>query len=174
MGKNEQIEQVDAGGWKGNRLQTNQKHLAFSMLVAQGVAIPKAAEMLGFKPSYGYNLAQKVREKSETLALADDVTFNAAKRVVKRCMAGKPWGNIDKIRASDALHAAGMVIDRRDPKKSDQPPPTVSFTTINLNLVKPDHPDAIDISDYPPKSENGEGADAGNEPKMVGNDQWPQ
>jgi hypothetical protein len=130
----------NSGGWKGTRRETDQKYLAFNLLIEQGISITKAAELMGYSPTYGYNLAKKIRDRGQKLSIVSEQNTRTAHRVVKRLMAAKTWGDMREVKDSTVLRAAEVVLDRAEPKNQDQAPPSISMTQYNLNMVRPGHP----------------------------------
>jgi hypothetical protein len=93
----------NSGGWKGTRRETDQKYLAFNLLIEQGISITKAAEMMGYKPTYGYNLAKKIRDRGQNLTVLCESRIRRAHKVVDRLMQGKTFGTIEVVKDSTAF-----------------------------------------------------------------------
>jgi hypothetical protein len=128
----------------------DEKHAAFAALVKGGVDKVKAAEVLGYKPNKAYDLARRVEKKGHKLDVASQSMVRLAHRAVKNCLKGQTWGKIEVIKDSTALAAAQVVVDRHQPKNAEPPTPTCSFISYNLNLVRPGHPDCIELPENPP------------------------
>ena len=125
------------GGWKGTRTETDQKYLAFNLLIEQGISITKAAELMGYKANYGYHLAAKVRKRSEKLTLLSDTRIRRAHRVVDRLMAGKTFGTIETVKDSTALRASELVLDRAEPKFQDIKQ-EFNFVKVDISIWRTD------------------------------------
>jgi len=136
-----------------------EKYSAFQMLRGQGVQPEKAAEMLGYRPSTGWILENKIKERlTDGMEIAPFVTVKrqkAAAGVVDKLMKGQTFGKIKEIKDSTALRAAETVLDRSHPKRSEsESGPSLSFVTINLGMMAQGgaDPPMLDVS---PILENG-------------------
>ena len=118
----------------------DEKHAAFAILVNNGVDKVVAAEALGYKGKTAYALQKRIEKKGEKLDVACEKLVRLSHRVIRNCLQGKPWGKIETIKDSTALAAAQVVIDRHQPKNQESTPPPRTFTVVNLDECKPDHP----------------------------------
>ena len=125
------------GGWKGNRTETDQKYLAFQLLIEQGISITKAAEMMGYKPNYGYHLAAKCRKRSEKLSLLSESRIRKAHRVVDKLLAGRMFGDIESVKDSTVLRAAEVILDRAEPKVADIKQ-AFSYVVVDISVYRED------------------------------------
>lgn len=117
-----------------------EKYSAFQMLRGQGMTVEKAAETLGYKPSTGWILENKIKERlTDGMEIAPFVTVKRQKTaagVVDKLMKGQTFGSIKEIKDSTALRAAETVLDRAHPKQSEgSGGANVSFISINLGLM---------------------------------------
>ena len=128
-----------------NRPDKDEKHLAYSILIANGVQKEKAATMLGYSPRTVRSIDRALVKKSLKLELLSEQRIQRAHRVVDKILAGKTFGCIETVRASDSLRAAEAIIDRSSPKAEVPPAPTYQFTKIDLNQFR---------CDYKPPSES--------------------
>lgn len=133
-----------------NRPDKDDRHLAYSLLIANGVSKEKAATMLGYSSRTVRSIDRAIEKKGLKLSLLSEQRIKKAHRVLDKLLAGKTFGEIENVKDSTALRAAEVVLDRSDPKAQDVKPPTFSFTQVNLNLARPGHPDCIDITEPPP------------------------
>ena len=122
-----------------NRPDKDEKHLAYSVLIANGISREKAASMLGYSPKTARSLDRALKEKSLKLVLLSEQRIKKAHRVIDKCLAGKPFGGVETIKDSTALRAAECIIDRSSPKAEVPQAPTYRFTKVDLNLFRPDN-----------------------------------
>ena len=121
-----------------NRPDKDEKHLAYSVLIANGISREKAATMLGYSPKTARSIDRTLKEKSLKLELLSEQRIKKAHRVIDKCLAGKAFGDIETVKDSTALRAAEMILDRSDPKVQDAPSTTYrTFTVVELDLIKP-------------------------------------
>jgi len=126
-----------------NRPDKDEKHLAYSILIANGVHKDKAATMLGYSAKTVRSLDRAIVKKSLKLVLLSEQRIKKAHRVVDKILAGRTFGSIETVRASDALRAAEVVLDRSDPVQQSAPPgPRISFVQINIDECRLDDSDA--------------------------------
>jgi len=123
-----------------NRPDKDEKHLAYSVLIANGISREKAATMLGYSPKTARSIDRVLKEKSLKLELLSEQRIKKAHRVIDKCLAGKPFGQVETIKDSTALRAAEAVLDRSDPKTQAVAPPARTFIQTNLNIFLPDPP----------------------------------
>lgn len=121
-----------------NHPKKDEKHLAYSVLVANGVSREKAASMLGYSEKSARSLDRLVKEKGLKLPFLSERRVKKAHQVVDRCLAGKTFGSVEKVKDSTALRAAELVLERSSPVNQVSPGPTVQFTRIDLNLCRHD------------------------------------
>jgi hypothetical protein len=133
------------------RPDKDEKHLAYSVLIANGISREKAATMLGYSAKTARSIDRALKEKHLKLQLLSKQRIKKAHRVVDKLLSGKTFGDIESVKDSTALRAAEIVIDRHEPKGQEQASPAITSTTYNLNLVRPDHPDCIPL---PPSVDN--------------------
>ena len=115
------------------------KHTAYSILIAHGVKREKAAELLGYCENTARSLDRAIEQKSLNLGLLSEQRIKKAYRVIDKCLAGKAFGD-EPVKASTALRAAEMILDRSHPKREEISPPAHNYTVYNLDFLKPDHP----------------------------------
>ena len=131
----------------------DEKHAAFAALVRGGVDKVKAAEVLGYKPNKAYDLARRVEKKGHKLDVANESMVRLSHRVIRNCMQGKPWGKIEVIKDSTALAAAQVVVDRHQPKKQENSPPSFAgYISVDLSVYqeKDSAPETTPIYRIPP------------------------
>jgi hypothetical protein len=116
----------------------DEKHAAFAALVRGGVDKVKAAEVLGYKPNKAYDLARRVEKKGHKLDVANEAMVRMSHKVLKHCMKGQTWGDIEIIKDSTALAAAQVVIDRHQPKNQENTPPNFSYTKVDIRKYQID------------------------------------
>src|SRR3990172_12171757 len=75
-----------------NRPDKDEKHLAYSILIANGVQKEKAVTMLGYSAKTVRSLDRAIIKKSLKLELLSEQRINKAHRVIDKCLAGKPFG----------------------------------------------------------------------------------
>ena len=131
------------------RPDKDEKHLAYSILIANGVQKEKAATMLGYSPRTVRSIDRALVKKSLKLELLSEQRIQRAHRVVDKILAGRTFGCIETVRASDSLRAAEAIIDRSSPKAEVPPATTYQFTKVDLNLFRCDY-------NSPAESPNGE------------------
>jgi hypothetical protein len=119
-----------------------EKYNAFQLLRSEGFSTTKAAEAIGYSPSYGEvidgNIKKFEARKAESGSPIDFLTDKRIKRasvVVDTLMRGKAFGDIREVKDSTALRAAETVLDRQYPKQSQGVAPALSFVTINLGAM---------------------------------------
>ena len=137
-----------------SRPHIDEKHLAYSILIANGVQKEKAATMLGYSEKTVRSLDRALAKKGLKLELLSEQRIKKAHRVIDKCLAGKPFGGVEVIKDSTALRAAEAILDRSDPKTQAVAPPSHSYVNINLDIFKPDPPlpKTIDLAvDEPPE-----------------------
>lgn len=141
-----------------NRPDKDEKHLAYSILIANGVQKEKAATMLGYSAKTVRSIDRALVKKGLKLELLSEQRIKKAHRVIDKCLAGKPFGEVETIKDSTALRAAEVILDRSDPKIQTVAPVSYSFTKVNLDVFLPDPPPApreIDLEpgavDEPPE-----------------------
>ncbi|MBW6504607.1 hypothetical protein K0B90_10085 [bacterium] len=123
-----------------NRPDKDEKHLAYSILIANGVQKEKAATMLGYSAKTVRSIDRALVKKGLKLVLLSEQRIKKAHRVIDKCLAGKPFGGVETIKDSTALRAAEVILDRSDPKIQAVAPASHSFININLDIFKPDPP----------------------------------
>ena len=134
-----------------NRPDKDEKHLAYSILIANGVQKEKAANMLGYCPSTVRSLDRALVNKKLKLELLSEHRIQRAHRVVDKILAGRTFGCIDTVRASDSLRAAEAILDRSSPKSVPQPPPALTFVRVNLDEIRCDRQErqSLDVTPEP-------------------------
>ena len=133
-----------------NRPDKDEKHLAYSILIANGVHKDKAANMLGYSVKTVRSIDRALIKKGLKLELLSEQRIQKAHRVIDKCLAGKPFGGVEVIKDSTALRAAECIIDRASPKIQNPPPAIHSFIAINLDQFKPDPPGQTISIENPP------------------------
>jgi hypothetical protein len=123
-----------------NRPDKDEKHLAYSILIANGVQKEKACSMLGYSEKSVRSIDRALVKKGLKLELLSEQRIKKAHRVIDKCLAGKPFGGVETIKDSTALRAAEAILDRSDPKTQAVAPPSHSYVNINLDIFKPDPP----------------------------------
>jgi len=119
-----------------NRPDKDEKHLAYSILIANGVQKEKAATMLGYSAKTVRSIDRALVKKSLKLVLLSEQRIQKAHRVIDKCLAGKPFGGVEVIKDSTALRAAEVVLDRSDPKGVQASAPAYSFTQIKIEEAR--------------------------------------
>lgn len=135
-----------------NRPDKDEKHLAYSVLIANGISREKAATMLGYSPKTARSIDRALKEKGLKLALLSEQRIKKAHRVIDKCLAGKPFGEVETIKDSTALRAAEAILDRSDPKIQAVAPPTHTFVNVDLSIFRPDPPPEPKTIDLGPGS----------------------
>jgi hypothetical protein len=141
-----------------NRPDKDEKHLAYSILIANGVQKEKAATMLGYSAKTVRSIDRALVKKGLKLELLSEQRIKKAHRVIDKCLAGKPFGGVETIKDSTALRAAEVILDRSDPKTGEAPPPVRTFINMDLSIFlndPPPEPKTIDLEpgavDEPPE-----------------------
>lgn len=122
-----------------NRPDKDEKHLAYSILIANGVHKDKAATMLGYSAKTVRSIDRALVKKGLKLVLLSEQRIKKAHRVIDKCLAGKPFGGVEVIKDSTALRAAECIIDRSSPKAEVSSAPTYQLTKIDLNQFRCDY-----------------------------------
>jgi len=140
-----------------NRPDKDEKHLAYSILIANGVQKEKAATMLGYSAKTVRSIDRALVKKSLKLVLLSEQRIQKAHRVIDKCLAGKPFGGVEVIKDSTALRAAEAILDRSNPKAQTPPAPTYQFTKVDLNQFRYDYKPPVDAAGEEPGAipENG-------------------
>jgi|GEM_PF-1704173 len=125
-----------------NRPDKDEKHLAYSILIANGVHKDKAATMLGYSEKTVRSIDRALVKKGLKLALLSEQRIKKAHRVIDKCLAGRPFGGVEVIKDSTALRAAEVILDRSDPKTQAVVPPSHTFVNVDLSVFLPDPPPA--------------------------------
>lgn len=141
-----------------NRPDKDEKHLAYSILIANGVQKEKAATMLGYSAKTVRSIDRALVKKGLKLELLSEQRIKKAHRVIDKCLAGNPFGKVETIKDSTALRAAEAILDRSDPKTQAVAPPSHTFVNVDLSIFRPDPqpaPREIDLEavaiDEPPE-----------------------
>jgi|RifCSP16_2_1023846.scaffolds.fasta_scaffold02078_1 hypothetical protein len=135
-----------------NRPDKDEKHLAYSILIANGVQKDKAATMLGYSAKTVRSIDRALVKKGLKLELLSEQRIKKAHRVIDKCLAGKPFGGVETIKDSTALRAAEAILDRSDPKTQAVAPPSHSYVNVDLSIFLPDpppEPKTIDLETGP-------------------------
>jgi hypothetical protein len=135
-----------------NRPDKDEKHLAYSILIANGVHKDKAATMLGYSAKTVRSIDRALVKKSLKLELLSVQRIQKAHRVIDKCLAGKPFGGVEVIKDSTALRAAEAILDRSDPKTQAVAPPSHTYAKVDLSIFLPDpqpEPKTIDLETGP-------------------------
>jgi hypothetical protein len=119
-----------------NRPDKDEKHLAYSILIANGVQKEKAATMLGYSAKTVRSIDRALVKKSLKLVLLSEQRIQKAHRVIDKCLAGKAFGGVEVIKDSTALRAAECILDRSDPKAAQVSEPVYSFVEINIEEAR--------------------------------------
>ena len=119
-----------------NRPDKDEKHLAYSILIANGVQKEKAVTMLGYSAKTVRSIDRALVKKSLKLELLSEQRIKKAHRVIDKCLAGKPFGGVEVIKDSTALRAAEVILDRSDPKIQAVAPVSYSFTEIDMSIYR--------------------------------------
>ena len=134
------------------RPDKDEKHLAYSILIANGVHKDKAATMLGYSARTVRSLDRALVKKSLKLELLSEQRIKKAHGVIDKCLAGKTFGKVETIKDSTALRAAEVILDRSDPKIQAVAPPSRTFIKMDLNIFLPDPPPEPKTIDLEPES----------------------
>ena len=122
-----------------NRPDKDDKHLAYSVLIANGISREKAATMLGYSAKTARSIDRALTKKCLKLELLSEQRIKKAHRVVDKILAGRTFGDVEVVRASDSLRAAEAILDRSSPKAQAPPAPTYQFTKIDLSTLRCDY-----------------------------------
>ena len=116
-------------------------------MLKQGLSKSQAAKALGYSTGSIGMLDKAIERKSQNFSLVSDSNVRIAHRTVKLIAQGKTFGSIETVRASDALRASEVILDRAEPKAQDVRPPTFNYTVINMDIFKnePENP-PIEVS----------------------------
>jgi hypothetical protein len=135
-----------------NRPDKDEKHLAYSILIANGVQKEKAATMLGYSAKTVRSIDRALVKKGLKLVLLSEQRIKKAHRVIDKCLAGKPFGGVEVIKDSTALRAAEAILDRSDPKNQVVAPPPRAFVNVDLSIFLNDPPPEPKTIDLEPES----------------------
>jgi hypothetical protein len=148
-----------------NRPDKDEKHLAYSVLIANGISREKAASMLGYSPKTARSIDRALKEKGLKLELLSEQRIKKAHRVIDKCLAGKGFGGVETIKDSTALRAAEAILDRSNPKAQTPPAPTYQFTKVDLNQFRYDYKPPVESpGEEPVLITLGEDKETGEEP----------
>ena len=121
-----------------NKEELTEKQEAYAILRANGLDVKTASKTLGYHKHTGYNLEKKIKKYD----LTDSKLVSKAHKAITNIMSGKTFGEIDNIKASDALAASKLVVDRHQPAVS---------LSISANIANP-----VDLSMFSGKSDSEE------------------
>ena len=122
-----------------NRPDKDDKHLAYSVLIANGISREKAATMLGYSAKTARSIDRALKEKNLKLELLSEQRIKKAYRVIDKCLQGKTFGEVEAIKDSTALRAAEAILDRSNPKAQVTPEPIYQYTKFDLDLYRYDY-----------------------------------
>jgi len=131
--------------------------LAFKALRAQGVTQAAAAKALGLAPESGYRLERRLKETAAASGQEDPIQALGSRQrdektvqVIDHFLDAGARMPRSKIKGSDVTTAVKLYADRRWPAKSDQAPPSINFTTVNLIEIRDPAPQpALDVTPTP-------------------------
>ena len=123
----------------------------YRRLVEQdGIKCMEAAQLCGFAPEYGYQINQKLKAKGQTVATIPEKLYRKADRRAAQILDAKPWGSMKEVRDSAVTSVISEIWRRRYPTKSEPIPENISFTKINLDLLRPDYKPPLELAGEDP------------------------
>jgi hypothetical protein len=108
-----------------NRPDKDEKHLAYSILIANGFQKDKAATMLGYSVKTVRSIDRALVKKGLKLELLSEQRIKKAHRVIDKCLAGNLW-EIAAIKDRPPS-CRRVILDR-----AQDPFPVACCFTINL------------------------------------------
>jgi hypothetical protein len=123
------------------------------LVIEDGLRCTEVAKICVYEPEYGYQLNKKLKKNGQNKPLMSPRLFRKADQRAMAILDAQPWGTIESIKTSDVTSVISEVWKRKYPVKVESGVPALSFTTYNLNLIRPGHPDCIPLPlpvDNPP------------------------
>jgi len=119
----------------------------YRRLVEQdGIKCQEAAKLCGFAPDYGYQINQKLKARGQTVATIPEKLYRKADRRAAMILDAKPWGSMKEVRDSAVTSVISEIWRRKYPTKCEPIPENISFTKVDLSLVRvpPLEPASVD------------------------------
>ena len=114
------------------------RHAAYKTLVENGVDKTIAAEVLGYKGKSCYEIEKRLEKKGKRIEVTSQKMVRKSVRNLEKLVDAKPFGTLESVKDSTVLAAILAVLDRSHPKKEEDRNPTYTFTSVNLDELKPD------------------------------------
>ena len=109
----------------------------YRRLVEQdGIKCQEAAKLCGFAPDYGYQINQKLKARGQTVATIPEKLYRKADRRAAMILDAKPWGSMKEVRDSAVTSVISEIWRRKYPTKCEPIPENISFTKVDLSLVR--------------------------------------
>ena len=126
--------------------------IAYKALRSRGITQAAAAQALGMHPTSGARIERRLREEegenSLIQALGSAARDEKTIQVIDHFLDAGAKLPRSRIKGSDITTAVKLYADRRWPAKSDQAPPSINFTTVNLIEIRDPQP-ALDVTPTP-------------------------
>jgi hypothetical protein len=78
----------------------------------------------------------RLKKLPANIDLTSKKRVRAAVKAVDSFVAGKAFGDIEKLKDSTVLNAAAMVLDRHQPLRSQDSGSVTNYTQVNINVYK--------------------------------------
>ena len=129
-------------------VETAARHKLFLLLIEQdGLTIPDAAKILGYKRSAAYQLARRVRNNNDSNVISrtmPDKILRKADRRALQLLDGKAFGSLKEVRCSTVAKLVEATWSRAYPTRQDPGAGAgdFNFTQVNIHQYRTD-PDTV-------------------------------
>lgn len=133
---------MKGNGHEQRQIETAAKHQLFLQLIEKdGLTIPDAANLLGYKRSAAYQLARRVRNNKDENVISrtmPDRILRKADRRALQLLDGKAFGTLKEVKCSTVAKLVEATWSRSYPTRQDPGAggAGVSFTQININQYR--------------------------------------
>ena len=128
----------------GNPIRTyprvDARHACYKILVENGIDKRQAALILGYKPKSAYEIEKRLEKKGQRIEVTTQKMVRKSVRNLEKLVDAQPFGTLESVKDSVVLAAIQTILDRSHPKRQENSPPVYTFTAVNLDFCKPDHP----------------------------------
>lgn len=118
-----------------NPIKMTTKQIAYIAMRERGLNQCQAVKESGISKGYGSMIDAKMNNKYD---LVESKMLSAAHKAHKKILAGKSWGDVKDIKASDVNRCIDRVYDRSQPvvKHNVNLNANINFVEVNLNEFK--------------------------------------